>query len=153
MESDQKNFIILTETNFSKLKEQIKKNLGKKIIFTSNNDELNQKVLEKLQIKILLINQKGRKDFQKQRNSGFNQVLAKLAKKNNVKVGINLDEIIGSEKKEKSEIIARIRQNVRICNKNKIEMEFVSLNKKRNFYDLKSFGSLLGMPTWMMKKV
>jgi len=146
------NQIILTEKNFSKLKEQVKKNKNKQIIFTSEDDELNRKVLEKLPMSILLLNQKGRKDFQKQRNSGLNQVLAKLAKKNNVKIGINLDEIIESEKVERAKIIARIKQNIKICNKNKIEMLFISLSKKRDLYDLKSLGLILGMPTWMTKK-
>ncbi|MFH1917894.1 MAG: hypothetical protein ABIJ14_02200, partial [Nanoarchaeota archaeon] len=66
---------ILTETNFSKLKTTVNKNKGKTIIFSSDSDELNRQVLEKLQIDVLLLNQSERKDFQKQRNSGFNQVL------------------------------------------------------------------------------
>lgn len=89
-----KKQIILTEKNFNKLKEQVKKNSENEIIFSSNDDELNRKVLEKLKIQILLINQENRKDFQKQRNSGLNQVLTKIAKKNNIQIGINFDEIV-----------------------------------------------------------
>jgi RNase P/RNase MRP subunit p30 len=133
---------ILTETNFNKLKLQAKQ-AKSPIIFTSNDDDLNRKVLEKLKVDILLINQKNRKDFQKQRNSGFNHVLAKIAKKNNIQIGINLDEI------KNPEILARIEQNIKICNKNKIQMQFIG--KKRNLQDLKSLGLVLGMPTWMTK--
>ncbi len=151
------NQILLTETNFNKLKNEVKKAVteGKAIIFSSNDDELNRKVLEKLQINLLLINQKNRKDQQKQRNSGFNQVMAKAAKKNKVVIGINLDEVIEADKKEKAEILARIKQNVKLCNKNRLGMEFIALKEenKRDIYDLRAMGLVLGMPTWMTSRI
>ena len=100
---------IINEPTFEKARKSIQESKEKIIIFSSNNDELNRKILEKEKIDILLINLEGRKDFQKQRDSGFNQVLAKIAKKNNVTIGINFDEIIESKNKER--ILARIRQN------------------------------------------
>jgi ribonuclease P/MRP protein subunit RPP1 len=145
--------VILTQTNFSKLKDEIKKNKDKTLIFSGNDDELNRKVLEKLPVQILLINLARRKDRMKQRDSGFNQVMAKLAKKNNIIIGINLDEIIESEKRQKAEILARIRQNIKLCNKNKVKMKFISIKEKKDFYDLKALGLILGMPTWMIKDV
>jgi RNase P/RNase MRP subunit p30 len=144
--------ILIHENNFDKARKLIKENKGKEIIFSSDDDELNRKVLEKEDIQILLINQLGRKDFQKQRNSGFNHVLAKLAKKKKIIIGINLDEIINTEAKQKAIILARISQNIRICNKNKLKMKFLGKNK-RNIYDLKSLALVLGMPTWMIKEL
>ncbi|MBU1129515.1 MAG: hypothetical protein KJ949_02705 [Nanoarchaeota archaeon] len=144
--------IILTQTNFNKLKEEIKKNKDKKRIFTSEDDELNRKVLEKLEINILLLNQKNRKDFAKQRNSGLNQVLAKIAKKNKIQIGINIDELIFSQGKTKAQILARIQQNIKLCNKNKIQMQFISKSKQTP-NSLKALGSTLGMPTWMTSKL
>jgi ribonuclease P/MRP protein subunit RPP1 len=143
--------MLLQKDDFNKLKTKIKDS-KEQIIFTSDDDEFNRKVLEKLSINILLINQKNRKDFQKQRDSGFNQVLAKIAKKNNVQIGINLDEIIESNQKEKSKILARVHQNIKICNKNKIHMQFIG-KCKRNLHDLKSLGLTLGMPTWITKSL
>ena len=140
--------IILTETNFSKLRDAIKKNKDDKIIFTSKNDELNRKVLEILPIQILLINLEDKKDYQKQRDSGFNQVMAKIAKKNKIQIGINFDELISSKNKEK--IISRVIQNIKLCNKYKIQMKFIS-KTKQNILNLKSLGLVLGMPTWMIK--
>ena len=99
-----KNYILIQENTFEKARKEINKNKSQKIIFTSNNDELNRKVLEKLPINILLINQENRKDRQKQRDSGFNQVLAKIAKKNKITIGINLDEIIESSSQTKKEV-------------------------------------------------
>jgi len=148
-----KNQILITETNFDKARKKIKKNKDKTLIFTSDDDELNRKVLEKETINILLLNQTKRKDFQKQRNSGFNHILAKIAKKKKVAIGINLDEIINSKAKQKAEILARVKQNIKICNKNKLKMKFISFKHKRDIYDLKALGIVLGMPTWMVKEL
>jgi RNase P/RNase MRP subunit p30 len=144
--------IIISENNFEKARLEIKKNKEKYIIFTSQDDELNRKVLEKEKINVLLLNLKDKKDYRKQRDSGFNQVLAKIAKKQGVKIGINLDEITESNNKNKAEILARIKQNIKLCNKNKLNMEFIA-KKSRNAYDLKSLGLILGMPTWMTKDI
>ncbi|MDP2672184.1 MAG: RNase P subunit p30 family protein [Nanoarchaeota archaeon] len=145
--------IIICENTFEKARKLIKENQNKIIIFNSEDDELNRKILEKLQINILLINLAGKKDFQKQRDSGFNQVLAKIAKEKNVEIGINFDEIIQASQYEKPKIISRIKQNVALCNKNKLKMKFIIQNKEnqRDIYDLKSLGAVLGMPTWMTK--
>jgi len=141
--------IFIEENNFEKARKLIKENIGKEIIFSSQDDELNRKVLEKEKINILLLNQIEKKDFHKQRNSGFNQVLAKLAKKNGVSIGINFDEIINSNKKEKSLVIARIKQNIELCKKNNVNMKFISKSKKIDILNIKSLGLVLGMPTWM----
>ena len=142
--------VFIHEKDFSKARDLIRKNRGKKIIFSSDDDELDRKILEKEKIDILLLNQRVRKDRQKQRESGFDHVMAKLAKKNGVAIGINFDEIINSHGKNKADILARIRQNVKICNKEKLKMVFLKKNDK-NSYDLKSLGLVLGMPTWMIK--
>jgi RNase P/RNase MRP subunit p30 len=143
--------ILISENSFEKARKKIRENKEKEIIFTSENDELNRKILEKESIKILLLNQKSRIDFAKQRNSGLNQVLAKIAKKRKAIIGINLDELIEAKGKQKSQIIARIKQNIQLCNKNKVNMKFIYFKFKKNNYDLKVLGSILGMPTWMTK--
>jgi ribonuclease P/MRP protein subunit RPP1 len=149
--------IILKEENFSRLKEQIKKIKSQKkiIIFTSEDEHHSRKVLEKLPIDILLINQANRKDYSKQRNSGFNQVLAKEAKKNNIAIGINLEEIIENSGIKKAEILARIKQNIEIAKKNKLTMHFISISKKykKNSFELKTLGLFLGMTTEMTKQL
>lgn len=142
--------VIIHENDFQKARKKIRENPRKVVIFSSDDDELNKKILEKENIDILLLNLSSRKDRMKQRDSGFNHVLARLAKKKNISLGINLDEIINSKSKEKSEILARVRQNIKLCNKNKLKMKFIS-SKKRDRYNLKSLGLLLGMPTWMTR--
>jgi RNase P/RNase MRP subunit p30 len=150
-----KNTILIQETDFNKIRKKIKDNSKKKIIFSSNNDELNRKVIEKEKINVLLLNLVERKDRFKQRNSGFNQVLAKLAKKKNMTIGINLDEILEAKGEKKKDILARIKQNIKLCNKNKLKMDFITLKEKnkRDIYDLKALGLVLGMPTEMISKI
>ena len=151
----EKNHILITQKEFNKLKNEIKLNSGKEIVYSSNDDELNRKVIEKLSVKILLVSLSDRKDYQKQRNSGFNQVMAKVMKKKGIVLGINFDEVLESRGlSEKAGILARIRQNIFLCNKNKVKMKFVIQKNKneRNVYDLKSLGLVLGMPTWMTKE-
>mgnify|MGYP001594446183 CR=1 FL=1 len=148
-------YAVIKENDFNKARKEIQKanKENKEIIFSSDDDELNRKILESEKINVLLLSQEKRKDFQKQRDSGFNQVLAKLAKKNDVVIGINLDEIIESSLKEKSRILARIKQNIKLCNKARLKMKFIAQKQEnqRNSYDLKSLGLILGMPTWMIK--
>jgi RNase P/RNase MRP subunit p30 len=147
---------ILTKMNFNKLKNEVKENKDNFLIFNSDDDELNRKVIEKLDVNVLLVNLLGRKDFQKQRNSGFNQVMAKVMKKKNIVLGINFEEILECKSlREKSDIFARIRQDVFLCKKNNVKMKFIFLDEKnsRNVYDLKSLGLVLGMDTKMVKEL
>lgn len=146
--------VLIEAKSFDEFRKEIKKNIGKTIIFSSDDDELNRKILEKEPVNALLIRQIKRKDKAKQRNSGFNQVMAKIAKKKNVSIGIDLDEIIflHSKPKLQAQILARTKQNIKLCNKNKLKMDFVA-KQKRNLYDLRALGLVLGMPTWMTKSL
>ena len=74
--------------------------------------------------------------------------MAKLAKKNNITIAINIDEITNSQSKEKADILARIQQNIKLCNKNKVKMTFIP---KKDSHDLKALSLALGMPTWMFQ--
>lgn len=150
--------VIIQESDFQKARKKIRESKNKEVIFSgtgNKKDDLNRKVLEKENIDFLLINLSGRKDRMKQRDSGFNHVLAKLAKKNGVSLGINLDEILEAKTLEKkSEILGRLRQNIKLCNKNNLKMKFISVKgKRKDPRDLKSLGLVLGMPTRMTKEI
>ncbi|MEM4326223.1 MAG: RNase P subunit p30 family protein [Candidatus Pacearchaeota archaeon] len=146
------DYLLIKGKDFQKIRKSIRENKKKRIIFLGESEELSKKVLEKEKIDVLLINLVGRKDKQKQRDSGFDTVLAKLAKKNNVRIGINLDEILYSKNMEKAAILGRVRQNIKVCNKNNLNMVFIS-KERRNLHDLKSLGIILGMPTKMTAKL
>src|SRR3990167_10908509 len=138
--------VFIHEKDFSKARDLIRKNRGKKLVFSSDDDELARKILEKEDVQIYMPILFHRKDRQKQRESGLDHVMAKIAKKKNILIGINLREIISARGTKKAEILARISQNIKICNKNKLKMVFLK-TKERNSYDLKSLGLVLGMPT------
>jgi ribonuclease P/MRP protein subunit RPP1 len=151
------NRIIINGKNFdvdrTAIRKAHKESQNKEIVYSSADDELNRKILEKEKVDILLLSQKGRKDKLKQRDSGFNHVLAKIAKANNVKIGIDFDEIVNEVNLiDKARILSRIKQNIKLCNKNKLKMIFIVQKEQneRNIYDLKSLGIVLGMPTWML---
>lgn len=154
-------YVLISGKDFNEIRKKIREAQKEKaeIIFTSDDDELARKVLEKEAIGMLLISQEGRKDRIKERGSGFNQVLSRLAKKKGVIIGINLDEILKAGEEEKAGILARVRQNVKLCNKDKLKMMFISREsakkpeKEKNRYDLKALGLVLGMPTWMTKNL
>jgi RNase P/RNase MRP subunit p30 len=152
-----KRYAFLTEMNFSRLKTEIEKARKKEpnleIIFSSNDDEFNRQVLEKARIDILLLNLSKRKDFSKQRNSGLNVVFTNIAKKKNIAIGINMNEIRSENKKEKAEILARIIQNINLCKKKKVQMKFILEKEVKSTLALKSLGLSLGMPTWMTKNI
>ena len=95
---------VITEKSFEKIRKEVAKSDGV-TVFSSDDDDLNRRVMEKLKINALLISQLRRKDFSKQRNSGLNHVLAKIAKKNNIEIGIDLDEIIEASDFSLSEIL------------------------------------------------
>jgi len=143
---------IINEKDFSKARDLIRKNRDKKLVFSSDDDELARKILEKEDVQIYMPILFYKKDRQKQRESGLDHVMAKIAKKKNILIGINLREIISARGTKKAEILARISQNIKICNKNKLKMVFLDFGEK-NVYDLKSFGLVLGMPTWMTKEL
>ncbi len=117
--------------------------------------EDNRKLLENKKLDILVSPEKTRKkDFIHHRNSGLNQVLCKLAKKNNIAIGISFNDILKS--KEKDKLIGRIMQNIRLCRKYKVKMVLASFatNKfeMRDARDLISLGVCFGMNPGEAKK-
>ena len=78
------NRFIIQETEFLKARNKIREaqKEKKEIIFSGKGDDLNRKVLEKEKINVLLLPLAGRKDWMKQRNSGFNRELFNEQDKN-----------------------------------------------------------------------
>ena len=100
-------------------------------------------------VDILLSPEKNNKrDFMFFRNSGLNQVLCKLAVKNHISIGFNFSDILNSNGKERSKLLGRMTQNVRLCKKYKVKMEFSSFAKNkfelRSDAILTSFAKVLG---------
>jgi len=138
---------MITTTNINEARKQIQelKKQKKPVIVQAQDTEFNRKILENKDVSVLLSPEfHERKDSIKQRDSGLNEVLCKLAAKNNIKIGINIEEIKKLEKKQKAIILARIMQNIMLCKKAKAQIIFVPAIKKR---EALSFMQSLGAGT------
>ena len=130
-------------------------NLGSEILFSKDfkiveggTEEKNRKAVEDKSTDILLSPERySQNDKLSSRNSGLNQVLCQLAHDNKIAIGFSFAELLNS--KEKSKVIGRWAQNIRLCRKYKVKMVLASFaNNKwemRSPKDLFSLAITLGM--------
>jgi len=89
------------------------------------------------------------RDSMHSRNSGLNQVLCKLANKNNVIIGFSFSGILNTDGVTRSQILGRTMQNIRLCRKYKVKTVVASFAEKpyemRPYHDLKSVFICFGM--------
>lgn len=121
------------------------------IIVISKDDNYNRKILEMKEVDVLLLKIHNRKDALKQRNSGLNEVLCKIANGNNIKIGIEIDELKKLGKKEKALALSRISQNIFLCKKIGCQI-VVYPNNKHKKQDVMSLFLILGSDTKLAKK-
>ena len=126
--------MIISTTNVEQAKTQIKKALENKenpVIVQAQDDAFNRKLLEYGKFDILLDVEAGkRKDLLKQLDSGFNHVLAAIAAKNKVALGIDLAQLAKLEKKEKAIRLARIIQNLKIARRARVSITLINAQNK-----------------------
>ena len=135
------------------------KGSGKKIGVVGGNDAFNRRVIETLKVDYLVSPEGGlKKDTLKQRDSGINHVVAKLAKSKGILIVVDMGEIKKLSSKDDSGEpkgkglalrLGRIIQNVKICRKAGCGIKIASLGSKESdvFGELerKAFGESLGM--------
>ena len=124
-------------------------------IIEGGDDDKNRKALENRNTDILLSPEKTRnKDFMHSRDSGLNQVLCKIAKKNEIAIGFNFNEVLIS--KNRHLILGKMMQNVKLCRKYKVNMIIISgANDEMEMKmpkDLISFGKTIGKTAEEAKK-
>ena len=116
-----------------------KSNPDESIIVKAGDEEFNRKILEIKGVNILLAPElHDRKDKIKQRDSGLNEFLCKLAAKNNIKIAIDIESLQRLDKKQKAKTLARIMQNIMLCKKEKTQM-ILWPEDKYNKLDILSF--------------
>jgi len=120
--------------------------------------KFNREVLSTKNIDILVSPEKNRKeDFLHHRNSGLNHILCKLANKNKIAIGFSFNEVLKSKNVDRAKILGRMRQNIKLCRKYKVNMIIASFaNDKyemRSLNDLKSFSRVIGMSSLETKKI
>ena len=127
-----------------------------KIIF-GGRDSVNRKAVENKAVDILMSPEKGRsRDFMKARNSGLNQVLCKLANKNNVAIGFDFNYLLNAKESQRPDILGRMKFNVRLCNKYSVKIYMCNSTRNnaevRSNHDLEAFGRVLGMKKFIVRK-
>ncbi|MDP3027285.1 MAG: hypothetical protein Q8N63_06250 [Nanoarchaeota archaeon] len=123
----------INTSNLAEARKQIQKlkKENKEVIVRAQEPEFNRKILEIKEVDILLSPEiHNRKDKLKERDSGLNEILCKIAAKNNIKIGIDIEEIKKTQGKEKAIILARIIQNIMLCKKTKAELKLMNCKEK-----------------------
>ncbi|MBT3417054.1 hypothetical protein HON86_00475 [Candidatus Woesearchaeota archaeon] len=130
------------------LRKKINDSTGK-IIIQGGELDINRFAVENKKIDILLSPEKNsRKDLMFSRRSGLNQVLCKLAAKNDVAIGFDFSYLLNSSGKQRARILGRMKQNVKFCKKYGVKMIFSSFARTK--YELRSdeffkvFSNILG---------
>jgi RNase P/RNase MRP subunit p30 len=80
------------------------------------------------------------KDYMHHRNSGLNHVLCKIAKEKGIKIGFSFSDLLNADKKKRAILLGRMKQNVRLCRKYKVEMVFGSFARKPE--DMRDVGEI-----------
>ena len=140
-------FNVINAKNANELSSLIRKNCFN--IAIGGDPKFNRVILENKNINMLVNAEENKEDFMHSRNSGLNQVLVKLAKRNNISIGFSFNKILKSNNQERVNLLGKIMQNVMLCNKYKVKMHIVNfINNelsKRSNNDLKDLGLTLGM--------
>lgn len=130
----------ISNSDIKEAQKQIQKSQNEKpIIVRSQTLEFNRAILEYGKFDILLSPEKHSekpKDKPKTLDSGLNHVLAKIAAKNHVAIGLDIAEISQLEKKEKAQRLARIKQNIKTCRKAKCTLAIINYKDKIDAFNL-----------------
>ncbi|MFH0711521.1 MAG: hypothetical protein V1889_00150 [archaeon] len=126
------------------------KGSDKKIGIVGGDDAFNRRIVETLRIDYLISPERGTKsDTLKQRDSGINHVVAKIAKEKNILVVVDMSEVGKLNGKEKALRLGRIIQNVKVCRKAGCRIGIASLGLSESEVidekGRKAFGTSLGM--------
>ena len=142
---------IIDSENINEARKKIDKlfQTGNEIVVIAKDSDFNRKILENKKVNVLLFsNFLGNKNRLKQRDSGLNHILAKIARDNNIAIGIDIESIRKTEGKERGKLLARIKQNIKLCKKYKVPVMLCSFassrEEMRSAKDLQAFGRVLG---------
>lgn len=108
---------MINTSNINEARKQIQKlkKEGKEVVVLAQDDEFNRKIFENEDVDLIVGLEFNKTDLLKQRNSGLNEINTRLAKKNNIKIGVDIEKISKLDKLEKSRVLARVRQNIELC--------------------------------------
>jgi RNase P/RNase MRP subunit p30 len=127
---------MINEKNPEKAKILIRK-ARRPILVKAQNNTFNRALLEYGKFDTLIGLEFGdKKDGLKYLDSGLNSILARIAKKNKISIGIDLDKLRYLEKKEKGKVLARTKQNIKLCNKVGTKIKILNQKDKKDAFSL-----------------
>ncbi len=128
---------IINTLDIEKARKMIREAKSKPIIVKAQDNEFNRKILEYGKFDILLDVESGsKKDSLKQMDSGLNEIIARIATKNNITIGLDLKEISNLDKKQKAITLARSSQNLKILRKTKTKLKALNYKDKIDVFSL-----------------
>ncbi len=144
---------MISTSSIEQAKSLIKKeiqNKTKPITVQAQNDDFNRKILEYGHFGILLGVEKGNKQRSlRQIDSGFNHVLAKIASKNKIALGIDMEGLRKLAKEEKALRLEKIMQNIILCRKSKVKIKLLNARDEKDVF---AFLSSLGASSQQAKE-
>lgn len=142
---------MIANENYELVRREIEKQkkLGKEIIIQGRDIEFNRKVLENRKVNMLILSHTDKKDKLKERDSGLNQVLCKLARENNITIVIDFNELKVEDKKASAVILGRIIQNIKLIKKFKNKLIIINSQDKTG---ISAFLRILGADTKIAKE-
>jgi len=127
---------MINTSNLEQARKQIKQ-AKHPIIIKAQSDLFNRKILEYGKFDILLSVESGsRKDRLKNLDSGLNHILAKIAHKNKISIGLDLNEIKNLTKNQKAKRLAKIKQNIEICKRTKTRLLILNAKDPKDTFNL-----------------
>ncbi len=130
--SCKEDWLMINTKDINEARKEIQKlvRAEEKIVVYAQDDDFNRKIFEIKNVDMVVGLEIGGRDRLKQRSSGMNEVIAKLAKKNNIEIGIDLSKIRGLNPLEKGKVLSRIRQNISLCKRTKARIVILGIDSK-----------------------
>lgn len=128
--------------------------LNKKVFVAIKSSNKDREVIDKSKVDMIFSFEDAvRRDFIHQRASSLNHILCRLAKEKNVIIGFSLSSILNAG--NKSVVLGRMVQNIKLCRKFKVKTVIASFAQKpldmRSNHDMISLFKSLGSenPTFL----
>ena len=126
------DWLMINTKDINEARKEIQKlvRAGEKIVVYAQDDDFNRKIFEIKNVDMVVGLEMVGRDRLKQRGSGMNEVIAKLAKSNNIEIGIDLSKIKGLNLLEKGKVLSRIRQNISLCKRTEARIVVLNTGEK-----------------------
>lgn len=137
--------------------ESLRSKKEKKIIAIQAQDgNFNRRILETIKCDYLVsLESYSGKNSLKQRDSGFNHVLGKIAKEKKISLVIDLSYLKSLKGKNLALTLEKIIQNIKICRKTKCKIKITNLSKKETDLlsekERQAIGTTFGMSSQQVK--